>query len=85
MPVLTADIFTSFRTESSCDVTSFSEKGWMALTAMVFCDVAAVMTEQPCRSMDEMALMSAWTPAPPMGSDPATVITTRMLVYPARK
>ena len=49
--------------------------GWICVTPREFCDVSAVITHIPGTPSAWNVLMSAWIPAPPEESEPATVKT----------
>jgi hypothetical protein len=48
------------------------------VTSSVFCAVIAVITDIANTPLADIALMSAWIPAPPPESDPAMVRTCFM-------
>ena len=73
MPVLAARTFMSEVTAWYCWTTNSAGTGWMPLTATVFWAVSAVMTDAPYPPSMAKVLRSAWMPAPPPESDPATV------------
>ena len=69
----------SLSTASSCALMNSSGMGRMPSTPQVFCAVTAVITEAAWTPTTDMALTSAWMPAPPMESEPATVSAVLML------
>ena len=73
IPVLMALMSESFRTASSWALMNSSETGRMPLTPVVFWAVKAVMTVAAWTPTADMAFTSAWMPAPPIESEPATV------------
>ncbi len=78
MPVFVAAISKSSKTASIWASIKSVGKSKDAVTAVVFCAVTAVSTEVAKTPLACIALMSAWTPAPPPESDPAMVKPTFM-------
>ena len=76
IPVLTARTSKSSRTASSCASSSPTGRTWVDSTAVVFWAVTAVTAETPNPPVASMVFRSAWMPAPPPESLPATVRTT---------
>src|SRR5574340_21822 len=73
MPVLTAATSKSSKTASSCDAMMAGGNSKTSVTSAVFWAVTAVMTDMANTPLADMALMSAWIPAPPPESEPAIV------------
>ena len=78
IPVLIAFTSASLRTDSSCSLMNSSGSGRMSSTPHVFCAVTAVMTVAAWTPTTDIALTSAWMPAPPIESEPATVSAVLM-------
>src|SRR3989442_12492889 len=73
MPVLTASKPMSWATASICAATTSGSILWMRVTPTVFCAVTAVIADVPNTPRAPNVLRSAWMPAPPPESEPATV------------
>ena len=73
MPTFTASAPKSASTDSSCAPTNSGGRLYTPWTPTEFCAVTAVMTDMPKTRKAEKVLRSAWMPAPPPESDPATV------------
>jgi hypothetical protein len=71
MPIFTPSTVTSSNTASSCSVRKATSGVWMLRTPWVFWATRAVTTVIAKPPASETALMSAWMPAPPVGSVPA--------------
>ena len=77
MPVFTAATAMSVATASICATTMRGSSATQSRTATEFCAVTAVMAEAPCSPWAAKVSRSAWIPAPPPESDPATVRAMR--------
>ena len=75
MPVLTAWTPMSSTTAWNWARTASSGSSQAPCTTSEFCAVTAVSTLMPCTPSASIVLRSAWTPAPPPESEPATVST----------
>ena len=75
MPILTAEIRTSARTDSICASTMAAETAATRCTAAEFWAVTAVTAVQPYTRRAAKVLRSAWMPAPALLSEPATAST----------
>src|SRR5918996_2977233 len=73
MPSFTASAPKSPSTASSCSATNSGGRLCTPLTPTEFCAVTAVITDIPNTRNAENVLRSAWMPAPPPESEPATV------------
>ena len=82
MPVFTASAPMSLSTTSICWAMKEGSMPITPCTPSVFCAVSAVMAVAAKPFIAVTALMSAWIPAPPPESDPAT-ISTRPFMPPA--
>ena len=74
MPVFTASAPMSAATASIWAATISGGSSCTAVTRSVFCAVTAVMADVPYTPRAANVLRSAWMPAPPPESDPATVM-----------
>jgi hypothetical protein len=82
MPVFSASAPMSLSTTSICWAMKAGSTGTTPCTPTVFWAVRAVIAVAAKAFMAVTALMSAWIPAPPPESDPAT-ISTRPFMQPA--
>ena len=73
MPILMASISTSSATERSCARRNSTGGAKISCTPVVFCATSEVTTLYEYPPAAWIDLMSAWTPAPPVGSVPAIV------------
>src|SRR6187549_1187246 len=83
MPVLTAATSKSSKTASIWAAITEGGSSKTSVTSSVFCAVIAVMTDMANTPLADMALMSAWMPAPPPESEPAMVSTCLRVVVMA--
>jgi len=79
MPILVASGTMSSSSVSSWRRTKSTGTACTPVTPRVDCAVRAVMTLMAYAPSALMAFMSAWMPAPPLGSTPATVSTLGMM------
>ena len=73
IPVFTAFGVSSEKTASICLRTISARTGWMPVTPRGFCAVMQVMALVPWTPSTPKVFKSAWMPAPPPLSEPATV------------
>ena len=73
MPIFTASTPISRTTASICAITMSVGMGCTASTPSVFCAVIAVIAVIACAPSIVAVLISAWIPAPPPESEPATI------------
>ena len=73
MPVFTASGKMSVNTQSSSSARNSGVHSTMSLTPVVFWATRAVTAQVANTPLAVMVLMSAWMPAPPLGSVPAIV------------
>ncbi len=71
MPIFTAAMLMSAKSASICAATNSAGTTWMPATPCVFCAVSAVIAARPWQRNAANVLMSARTPAAPLGSKPA--------------
>ena len=80
MPIFTASTVTSSKTASSWAVRNPVSGVWISRTPWVFWATRAVTTVMAKPPASQIALMSAWIPAPPVGSVPAMDRTRGMVI-----
>ncbi len=78
IPVLAAATGMSLATASICATTRSGSRAVQAETRTEFWAVTAVIADVPCTRWAAKVRRSAWIPAPPPESDPATVSATFM-------
>ena len=78
IPTFTASAPISSKTASICFSIMSGVTSWMAITRLVFSATTDTTTLMPKTPWAENVLRSAWIPAPPLQSEPATVNTLRM-------
>ena len=83
MPVLSASAPMSVSTTSICWAMKAGSIGTTPCTPSVFWAVSAVMAVAAKPFMAVTALMSAWMPAPPPESEPATIRTRPFIPRPS--
>src|SRR5712675_507726 len=84
MPVLSASAPMSLSTTSICWAMKAGSIATTPCTPSVFCAVKAVIAVAAKAPMAVTALMSAWMPAPPPESEPATIKTRPFMPPPSR-
>mmetsp|Transcript_83005 Transcript_83005/g.240152 ORF Transcript_83005/g.240152 Transcript_83005/m.240152 type:complete len:405 (-) Transcript_83005:212-1426(-) len=84
MPVFTTSAPRSSKTERICCWTKSIGMGKTPCTPCEFCAVRALMAVMPKAPSAEHAFRSAWMPAPPPLSDPATMSTLGGMMRAAR-
>mmetsp|Transcript_22883 Transcript_22883/g.51607 ORF Transcript_22883/g.51607 Transcript_22883/m.51607 type:complete len:323 (-) Transcript_22883:133-1101(-) len=85
IPVLTTSVPKSWRTDCICALRNASGRTCTPCTPRLFWAVTAVMAVVEKTLAAAQAFISAWMPAPPPESDPATISTLGGTICPAAK